>query len=48
LAFVAKYADLIVSGEDDPAIPIRKLGDLTDVLLGHTGTPPSLFPARMF
>jgi hypothetical protein len=36
LPIMPKYADLVVPGEYDPAVPIRKLGDFTDILLGHT------------
>jgi hypothetical protein len=43
LPLMPKYADLVVPGEYDPAVPIRKLSDFTDILLDHIGTPPSLF-----
>src|SRR5204863_4239856 len=35
LALVAEHADLVLAGENDAAIAVLELGDLTDVLLGH-------------
>ena len=40
LAFVAEDADLVLAGENDPAIAVLELSGLTDVLLGHAATPP--------
>jgi hypothetical protein len=35
-----EHADLIVAGENDPAVAILKLAEFTDELLGHAA--PSL------
>jgi hypothetical protein len=35
-----EYADLVLSGEDDPAVAVLEFRGLTDVLLGHAATPP--------
>jgi hypothetical protein len=39
LALVPEHPDLVVAGEDDPAITILELSDLTDELLGHADAP---------
>src|SRR5262245_32181606 len=42
LAFMPEYADLVLTGENDAAIAVLELRDLTDELLGHADAPSCL------